>query len=76
MEEQTITLLKECNSGCRMAINSMDRLKDFVINADLNKVMETYKAQHKELEEESLKLLMKYSKSPSRAGETSRRKWR
>ena len=58
MEEQTITLLKECNSGCRMAINSMDRLKDFVINADLNKVMETYKAQHKELEEESLKLLI------------------
>lgn len=57
MEEQTITLLEECNLGCKMAVNSIDRLKDFVINAELDKVLETYKAKHKELEEESSKLL-------------------
>ena len=36
MEEQTITLLKECNSGCRMAVNSIDWLKDFVMYAVLD----------------------------------------
>lgn len=41
MEEQTITLLEECNSGCKMAVNSIERLKDFVINAELDKVLET-----------------------------------
>ena len=49
MDKQTVTLLKECNAGCKMAINSMDRLKDFLMNAELE--------QHKKLEEESSKLL-------------------
>ena len=35
MDKQTVTLLKECNAGCKMAINSMDRLKDFLMNAEL-----------------------------------------
>ncbi len=63
MEEQTITLLKECNSGCRMAVNSIDRLKDFIMNADLDKVLETYKGQHRDLEEESSKLLAEAGQS-------------
>ena len=25
MEKQTVELLKECNSGCKMGINSMNR---------------------------------------------------
>lgn len=57
MEEQTITLLKECNSGCKMAINSIGRLKEYVRNAVLNEMLEAYKKQHKELEEESARLL-------------------
>lgn len=57
MEEQTIMLLKECNSGCKMAVNSIERLKEYVRNAVLNEMLETYKKQHRELEEESARLL-------------------
>ena len=57
MDKQTVTLLKECNAGCKMAINSMDRLKDFLLNAELEQTLTTCKEQHKKLEEESSKLL-------------------
>lgn len=57
MEEQTIMLLKECNSGCKMAVNSMERLKEYVRNAVLYEMLEAYKKQHRELEEESARLL-------------------
>lgn len=57
MDKQTVTLLKECNAGCKMAINSMDRLKDFLMNAELEQTLTTCKEQHKKLEEESSKLL-------------------
>lgn len=57
MSGQTVKLLKECNAGCKMAVNSMERLKDFITNAEMNKILETYKEQHKNLEEESSKLL-------------------
>ena len=59
MEEQTVVLLKECNAGCKMAINSMDRLKDFIMNADLDQTVTTYREQHRKLEEESSELLKK-----------------
>ena len=34
MDKQTVTLLKECNAGCKMAINSMERLSDFLMNGE------------------------------------------
>ncbi len=53
MDRQTSALL------CKMAINSMDRLKDFLMNADLDQTVTTYREQHKKLEEESRELLKK-----------------
>ncbi len=67
MDEQTITLLKECNLGCKMAVDSICQLKEFVRNAALGEVMEASKKQHKELEEESAKLLRE-------GGETEKQK--
>lgn len=57
MDEQTTKLLKECNSGCKMAINSIDRLKDFVTNPELDKKLAEAKEQHRYLENETSKLL-------------------
>lgn len=37
----------------------MDRLKDFLMNADLDQTVTTYREQHKKLEEESCELLKK-----------------
>ncbi len=63
MDKQTVTLLKECNAGCKMALNSMDRLKDFLMNAELEQTLTTYKDQHKKLEEESSKQLKEMGES-------------
>ena len=30
MDKQTVCLLRECSSGCKMAINSLDQVRDFV----------------------------------------------
>ena len=57
MDKQTVTLLKECNAGCKMAVGSIDRIKEFVMNAELEQTLTAYKEQHKKLEEESSKLL-------------------
>ena len=48
MEEQTGKLLKECSSGCKMAINS------------LNQVRDEYDKKHKALEEDISRLLEKH----------------
>ena len=57
MDKQTVTLLKECNAGCKMAVGSIDRIKEFLMNAELEQTLTTCKEQHKKLEEESSKLL-------------------
>lgn len=59
MEKQTVTLLEECNSGCKMAVGSMERLKDFIMNAKMGKLLEDSKDQHKKLGEEIAELLVK-----------------
>ena len=46
-----------------MALNSMDRLKDFLMNAELEQTLTTYKDQHKKLEEESSKQLKEMGES-------------
>ena len=48
MDEQTITLLKECNLGCKMAVGSICQLKEFVRNAALGEVMEIGRASCRE----------------------------
>lgn len=57
MDKQTVTLLKECNAGCKMAVGSIDRINEFLMNAELEQTLTAYKEQHKKLEEESSKLL-------------------
>ena len=63
MDRQTVTLLKECNAGCKMAIGSMEQLKNFLVNGDLEQTLTAYREQHKELEDESSKLLAKLGES-------------
>ena len=50
MDKQTVTLLKECNAGCKMAVGSIDRIKEFLMNAELEQTLTAYKEQHKKLE--------------------------
>ncbi len=53
MNEDTKKLLEECNSGCKMAIDSMDQVLAYVEDEALGKVIHDYKKKHEKLEAES-----------------------
>ena len=38
MEEQTLHILNECSSGCKMAIHSMQQVLEYVENEKLEQV--------------------------------------
>lgn len=60
MEEQTGKLLKECSSGCKMAINSLNQVRDFVKDEKLHQLLDEYDKKHKALEEDISRLLEKH----------------
>ena len=49
----TKKLLQECNSGCKMAIYSMDQVLEYVGDEKLRNLIEKYKYSHQNLEEET-----------------------
>lgn len=57
MDEQTRSLLKECSAGCKMAINSLDQVREYIREEELKKLTDQFDKKHKELEEEAAKLL-------------------
>lgn len=57
MNEDTKKLLEECNSGCKMAINSMNQVGEYVQDDRLKKVFDNYKGKHGKMEEESAEML-------------------
>lgn len=57
MQEDTRKLLQECNSGCKMAINSMVQVQDYVNDEGLEKLIRESKERHEKLEAEGAKLL-------------------
>ncbi|MBR6874449.1 MAG: hypothetical protein IKN17_13165 [Ruminococcus sp.] len=57
----TAELLKECNSGIKMGIDSIDELLPKVRSAKLRNILEECKTTHQRLGTESHKLLERYS---------------
>ena len=49
MQDDTIKLLMECNLGCKMAVNSLNQISDFVTNPDLANLIEKSIAQHEQI---------------------------
>ena len=58
----TQQLVQECNSGCKMAIYSMNQVIEYVGDEKLKKLIEKYKYSHENLEEESSELLKQMGK--------------
>lgn len=54
----TIALLQECSSGCKMAIESMERIKSQVDDKQLNQLINKYYDPHIKLEAECREILM------------------
>lgn len=49
MKQDTLQLLKECDSGIKTAVASIDEIKDHVKDVTLAKIFEQYKHDHEEL---------------------------
>ena len=50
MEDHTIRLLKECDAGCRMAVDSMEQVLDYVSDRKLKGSIEDCCEQHRKLD--------------------------
>lgn len=68
VSRDTIELLKECDAGCKMAIDSMEQISKFVSNDQLKTLITKYNDDHIRLEEELHKQLNAYGEE---AGEPS-----
>ena len=49
MDEQTRKLYEECSTGCQMAIESMQQIKDFTRDTTLFQLIEKYIDRHSRL---------------------------
>ena len=57
MNEDTIKLLKECNSGCKMAIGSMEQVEEKLHDSQMKNIIEEYKDKHKQIKARTVHLL-------------------
>ena len=57
VSQDTIELLKECDAGCKMAIDSMEQISKYVSNDQLKSIIKKYNGAHIKLEEEIHRML-------------------
>ena len=57
MKYESVELLKECNSGCKSATNSMEQVLSYVKEESLKKIIDDYNKKHIKLGDECHKLL-------------------
>ena len=60
MDSDTINLLKEVNSGCKMATSSMEQIIPSISNQSFAKLVHDYNTQHINLGDEAHELLNKH----------------
>ena len=68
MEEHSVNLLRECDSGCRMAAESLEQIRDFVSDRDLwNDITESYET-HQNLDAKIKKTLASMEEDGKKPG--------
>ncbi len=60
MEKDTISLLRECDAGSKMAVTSLDEVMDKVENFEMKSLLQESKDHHSKLGNEIHSLLDKY----------------
>ena len=63
VQEDTIKILKECNSGVNMGVSSIEEILDNVQNSQLKKILSDNKTEHQRLGSEIHQILNKYNES-------------
>ena len=56
MDTSTYEIMKECNSGCRMSVNSIEQLVAYLKNQELHELLSKYKEDYEKMERESIRL--------------------
>ena len=57
VSQDTVELLKECDAGCKMAIDSMHQISKYVSDDKLKTIIQKYNDSHIKLEEDIHRLL-------------------
>jgi len=68
MNEQTLDLLDQVNTGCKMAINSMKQVKEYIVDDKLKNLINSYTDEHERLEKETGDQLARYGKGEEKPG--------
>lgn len=68
MDANTIEILKECNKGCKMAVQSMVQLLEKIRNTDFCRLVKNSLEKHKEFLLETKELLDQYNEPESSPG--------
>lgn len=68
MKEQTLDLLDQVNTGCKMAINSMKQVRDYIVDDKLMNLINSYTDEHERLEKETGDQLARYGKEEEKPG--------
>ena len=63
IENDTVELLKECNSGVKMGISSIEEVIDKVESNEFKNILESSMNEHKRLGDETRNLLNRYEDS-------------
>lgn len=63
VQKDTIKILKECNSGVKMGVSSIEEILDNVQNSQLKKILSDNKTEHQRLGSEIHQILNKYNES-------------
>ena len=57
ISQDTVELLKECDAGCKMAIDSMEQISKYVSDDKLKTIIQKYNGAHIKMEEDIHRLL-------------------
>ena len=57
VSQDTIELLKECDAGCKMAIDSMEQIGKYVSDDQMKTVIQKYNGAHIKMEEDIHRML-------------------
>lgn len=68
MNKQTRELLKECSSGCEMAVKTIEQLKEYTREESLELILGRYQKEHQNLREEIIRLLAEEGFTPEEPG--------
>ncbi len=60
INDDTIKLLRECDSGIKMGVSSIDEVENYVKDKNFLRLLDVCKDEHNELKKEVLTLLEKY----------------